>query len=102
MATKKKYKSKQVKRKKALKKPVITKLAKRKISPRSAKKKARGTKSAGAKAAATLRKNVRRTDQSSSMPAFPSERMGARSGGQSSDLQGLSKIEEADSESVGE
>lgn len=113
MATKKKPKSNRVMAKKAAKKAVITRLAKGKITPRSAKKKAvpkkavakkkaRGTKAAGAKAASALRKNVRGKDQGSSTPSFPPERLGEQSGGQSGDLQGLSKIEEADSESVAE
>ena len=101
MATKKKAKKKQVTRKKsAAKKPVRaqakqTSTRSRKLAAKS-KKKATRKKIVSKKPGASRRK-ARQTSQSSAMPAFSPE-LGRESG----DLQEISRIEEADSESVSE
>ena len=56
----------------------------------------------GAKTPTALRTRVRGKSQSVDTEAFSPEALGERSGGQSGDLQGLSNIEGADSESVAE
>jgi hypothetical protein len=99
---------------KPMKKTVKKKLAKKKGTPKkkSAKKKptlkkaavktnALGKKTTGANTPAALRTRVRGKSQSVDTEAFALE-LRARSGGQSGDLQGLSNIEGADSESVAE
>jgi hypothetical protein len=122
MATKKKTKKKQTKskrtasrkvapmkkavKKKLTKKRVIPKkkLAKKKAVPKKAdvKTKAGGKKTTGGKTAGALKKQVRGKSQSVDTVAFALEGLGARSGEQSGDLQGLSNVEGADSESVDE
>jgi hypothetical protein len=122
MATKKKTKKKQAKsmrtadkkvapmkkadKKKVAKKRVSPKkkLPKKKAGPRKAdvKTKAGGKKTIGGKTAGALKKQVRRKSQSVDTMAFGLEGLGARSGEQSGDLQGLSNVEGADSESVDE
>ena len=122
MATKKKTKKKQAKsmrtagkkvapmrkavKKKLPKKRVIPKkkLAKKKAAPRKAevKTKAGGKKTTGGKTAGALQKLVLGKSQSVDTVAFALEGLGARSGEQSGDLQGLSNIQGADSESVDE
>jgi hypothetical protein len=97
--------TKTVKKKRAKKRGTPKKkLAKKKPAFEKAamKTKALGRKIAGAKTPATLRKRVRRKSQSVDTEAFAPEELGAMSGGQSGDLQGLSNIEGADSESVAE
>jgi hypothetical protein len=89
MATKKKTKKKQAKKKAAPKK----KLAKKKAAP---KKKAHG------KTVRTAKKPVRGKSQTVDTVAFAPEGLSARSGGQSGDLQGLSSLAGANSESVDE
>jgi len=66
------------------------------------KTKALGKKTTRAKTAGTLKKRVQGKKQSVNTEAFALEGFRARSGTQSGDLQGLSNIEGADSESVGE
>jgi hypothetical protein len=66
------------------------------------KTKAVGKKTIGAKTVSDLKKRVRYKSQTANTVAIPPERPGASSGGQSGDLQGLSGIERADSESVDE
>lgn len=80
------------------------KSAKKKAVPKRAKVKSKlgGTATAGAKTAAALRKQVRRKSQSVDTLAFAPEGLGTRAGEQSGDLQGLSNVEGADSESVDE
>src|SRR5216683_2871387 len=117
MATKKKTKKKQTKSKRTagkkvapMKKPVekkVTpkkKLAKKKAAPKKAevKTKAGGKKTTGGKTAGELKKQVRGKSQSVDTVAFALEGLGARSGEQSGDLQGLSNAQGADSESVDE
>ena len=81
------------KKKLAKKKPALKKAA--------VKTKALGKKTTGAKTPAALRTRVRGKSQSVDTEAFALEGLRAR-GGQSGDLQGLSNIEGADSESVAE
>ena len=80
------------------------KLAKKKPASKKAalKTKVRSTKIKGAKTPAALRRRVPRKSQSVDTEAFAPEALRERSGGQSGDLQGLSNIEGADSESVDE
>ncbi len=121
MAAEKKTKKKHTKLKKTtakkgmpLKKTVRKKLAKKKAAPKkklakkkpalkkaAVKAKALGRKTSGAKTPDALRTRVRRKGQSVDTEAFAPEALRAR-GGQSGDLQGLSNIEGADSESVSE
>ena len=72
------------------------KLAKKKPAP----KKAAGKKAAGAKKVFATRRRTPARRQSA--PAFSRERAGSLSGELSGDLQGLSNVEDADSESVEE
>jgi hypothetical protein len=65
-------------------------------------KAAPGKKTAGAKAAGAQKKRVRVGSQIPDMEAFPPQGLRLRSAGQSGDLQGLSNVEAADSESVEE
>jgi hypothetical protein len=93
MATKKKSKKK-AKRKAAGKKAVPRKKpAKKKPAP---KKKSSGKKTAQRK------KRIPGKSENVDTVVFEPKGLGARSGGQSGDLQGLSGLEGADSESVGE
>jgi hypothetical protein len=99
---------------KPLKKAVKKKLAKKRGTPKkklakkpalkkaAVKTKALGKKTTGAKTPVTLRTRPRGRSQSVGTEAFAIEGLGAQSGGQSGDLQGLSTIEGADSESVAE
>ncbi|HEY4931701.1 MAG TPA: hypothetical protein VII23_09040 [Terriglobales bacterium] len=66
------------------------------------KTKAVGKKTIGTKTVSVLKKQVREKSQSVDTVAFSPEGPGARSGRQSGDLQGMSRVEGADSESVGE
>ena len=100
---------------KPLKKAVKKKLAKKRGTPKkklakkkpalkkaAVKTKALGKKTTGAKTPAALRTRARGKSQSVDTEAFAIEGLGAQSGRQSGDLQGLSTIEGADSESVAE
>ena len=80
------------------------KLAKKKAAPKKAevKTKAGGKKTTRRKTAGALKKQVREKSQSVDTVAFGLEGLGPQSGEQSGDLQGLSNIEGADSESVDE
>jgi hypothetical protein len=122
MATKKKTKKKQSKSKRTagkkvapMKKAVEKKLAKKRVTPKrklarkkAARKKAAvktkvgGKKTTGGKTAGALKKQVRGKSQSVDTVAFALDGLGARSGEQSGDLQGLSNVQGADSESVDE
>jgi len=109
MATKKKTKKKQPKSKKPTtkkapaKKAVVKTAAKTRIV---SKKKLATTKLASKKASAkakpTAKKRVRGRSENVDIVAFEPAGLGARSGGQSGDLQGLSDREGANSESVDE
>src|SRR6266404_4972734 len=120
MATKKKTKKKQTKSKRTagrkvapMKKAVEKKLAKKGATPKkklakkkAAPKKAEAKTKAGArkiavgKTAPVAKKRVRGKSQTVDTVAYAPEGLAARSGGQSGDLQGLSSLEGADSESV--
>jgi hypothetical protein len=80
------------------------KLTKEKPSPRNAelKAKADGKTTTGGKTAGALKEQTRAKSQSVDTVPFALEGLGARSGEQSGDLQGLSNVEGADSESVDE
>jgi hypothetical protein len=78
------------------------KLAKRKTTPKKAEVKTKVAEKTGGKTAGALKKQVRGESQSVETVAFALERLGAQAGEQSGDLQGLSNIQGADSESVDE
>jgi hypothetical protein len=98
MATKKKTKKTAGKKKKAARKKPAAKAAVRKTATKRAALKAR---SAGRKTARP-QKRVRGKSQEVDTVAFEPAGRGARSGGQSGDLQGLSNVGRANSESVDE
>src|SRR5271169_1819572 len=122
MAAKKKTKKQQTKSKRtagkkaaSMKKAFKRKLAEKRATPKkkSAKKKATpkkaevktkvgGKKTTGENTAGVLEKQVQGKSQSVDTVAFALEGLGTRSGEQSGDLQGLSNVEGADSESVDE
>jgi hypothetical protein len=122
MAAKKKTKKKHPMLKKTaaksgrpVKKAAKRKLAKKNASPKkklAAKKpslkkaklktKALGKKKAGATTTGVERKRTRERNQSLDAKAFAPQELRSRSAGQSGDLQGLSTVERADSESVDE
>ncbi len=79
------------------------KLAKRKAAPKKAEVKTKiGCKKTTGGKTGALKKQVRGKSQSVDTVAFALEELGARSGEKSGDLQGLSNIQGADSESVDE
>jgi hypothetical protein len=80
------------------------KLAKRKAAPKRAEGKTRvgGKRTTGGKTRGALKEQVRGKSQSVDTVSFPLERLGVRAGEQSGDLQGLSNVQDADSESVDE
>ena len=121
MATKKKTKKKTKLKRTAgkkvapMKKAAKKKLAKNRVTPKKmlAKKKAApkraevktkvgGKKTTAGKAAGALKKQVQGKSQSVDTVAVALGGLGARSGEQSGDLQGLSNVQGADSESVDE
>ena len=93
-------------KRKLTKKRVIPKkhLARMKAAPKKAavKTKVSWKKTAGGKTAGVLTNQVREKRQSVDTVAFVPEGPGARSGEQAGDLQGLSNVQGADSESVDE
>jgi len=97
---------KAVEKKLAAKKRVTPKrkLARRKAALKKAavKTKIAGKKTTGGKTAGALKKQVRSKSHSVDTVAFALDGLGARSGEQSGDLQGLSNVQGADSESVDE
>jgi hypothetical protein len=80
------------------------KSSKKKPAPKKVamKTKAVANKTIDAKTVSALKKQVREKSQSVDTVAFSAEGPVARSGGQSGDLQGVSSVEGADSESVDE
>ena len=101
MAAKKKTKKKHTKSKRIAGNKVrpMKKTAKKKLAmKRAAPSKKLAKKKGSEKKAAVKSKAV----GNKTMGAFSQERAGARSGEQSGDLQGLSRVGRADSESVGE
>lgn len=97
-------------KRKAVKKTAAKKLAKKKAplkkvsAPRTAasKRKTRATRSASLTRSGTSRKRSARDSQIWETDAVDQEARRSRSAGQSGDLQGLSEVERADSESVEE
>ena len=87
-----------------MKKAGKKRLAKKKAAPKKAsvKTKVGGKKTTGRKTAGALKKQVRGKSQSVDTVAFALQGLGARAGKQSGDLQGLSNVQGADSESVDE
>ena len=117
MAAKKKTKKKQGKTKKtaAKKRTPVKKLAKKNVSTKrklakkklaskkaSVRTKALGKKRADAKTPLVAKKPASGRTQSFDTGTLASERLRSRSAGQAGDLQGLSNVEGADSESVDE
>jgi hypothetical protein len=113
MATKKKTTKKQGKKKVAAKKKLSKKTAAKKTAPKKAAlransggKKAAGNKSLASvgrrKTASTPGKRLRGKSEMVDTVTFEPAGLGARSGGQSGDLQGLSNTGRANSESVDE
>jgi hypothetical protein len=105
MAAEKKTKKKHTKSKRIagnkvrpMKKTAKKKLAMKRAAPRKKLAKKKGSE----EKAAVKSKAVGNKTIGSKMGAFSQERAGARSGQQSGDLQGLSRVGRADSESVGE
>lgn len=99
-AAKKKLGKTPVSKKRAKKKAVSKK--KSALKKTAVKTKSRGKKRAGAKVAVGLEKRGPAGGQSLDTEAFPFHELRSRSAGQSGDLQGLSDVEAADSESVDE
>jgi hypothetical protein len=87
-----------------MKKAIEMKPTLRKVTPKKAevKPKVSGKATTGGKTADALAEQVRPKSQSVETLPFALEGLGARSGEQSGDLQGLSNVEGADSESVDE
>ncbi len=85
------------------KRPKSGQAARNKTTPmkRTAKKKAR-VRAGSKKLKSKRRKPIRRRSRAADTAAFSRKGPGARSGEQSGDLQGLSSVEAADSESVEE
>jgi len=103
MATKDKTKKKQTKTPAGKKTaPMKKALQKKPAKKRVNSKKKVAKKKAVPKNAGALKKQVRGKSQIVDTVAFAPEGLGARAGGQSGDLQGLSNVEGADSESVDE
>jgi hypothetical protein len=80
------------------------KLAKKKSAPKKvvAQTKVGGKKTTSGKTVGALKKQAQGKSQSVDTVAFALEGLGVRAGGQSGDLQGLSNVQGADSESVDE
>jgi hypothetical protein len=108
MAPKKKTSKKQTKRIAGKKVKPVKKASKAKLAKKAAPKNAQAKTKAGAnktavgKTARAAKKPVRGKSQTVDTVVFAPEGLAARSGGQSGDLQGLSSLEGADSESVDE
>jgi hypothetical protein len=111
MATKKKTKKKQAKSRRVaskkgkwFKKAVKAKLARKGATSKKklAKKKAAPKKKASGKTKRATKKRVRGKSQTVDTVAYAPEGLAARSGGQAGDLQGLSNLAGANSESVDE
>ncbi len=90
-------------KKRARKGKASKKLAEKKAAPNKAKAKKKSLKSATrGKTASVRRIETRKKRPARSETPFSGEALGPDSGGQSGDLQGLSNVETADSESVDE
>ena len=99
MATKKKTKKKRAKSRRVASKKV--KRIKKGVKAKLAKKGSPSKKAIG-KTARAAKKRVRGKSQTGDTVAYSPEGLAARSGGQSGDLQGLSNLAGANSESVDE
>jgi hypothetical protein len=99
MATKNKKKPKQSKSKKTRSRKLTSK---KKLAKKVPVAKKTTAKKIAPKKKALRKKTTRRKSQSEDSVVFEPKGLGARSGGQSGDLQGLSNREGADSESVDE
>jgi hypothetical protein len=112
MAAKRKTKKKQTRSKRTVGKKVLpmkklarkSAIAKKKSAQRkpAVKTRAVGKKTIPVKAVSVLKMRVRGNSQTVDTMAFSAKKPRAPSGGQSGDLQGLSNVEGADSESVDE
>jgi hypothetical protein len=105
MATKKKGKKRLAKAKRAVSKRVPTVKAggtPKKSSQRTPKRAVVSEKTIRAKTARVVDKRAREKSNRGDVVPFSAEGSGSRSGEQSGDLQGLSNVERADSESVDE
>jgi hypothetical protein len=112
MAAKRKTKNKQTRSKRTIGKKVLpmkklarkSAIAKKKSAQRkpAVKTRAVGKKTIAVKAVSVLKRGVRGNSQTIDTMAFSAKNPRAPSGGQSGDLQGLSNVEGANSESVDE
>jgi hypothetical protein len=104
MATKKKTKKKSTKPKKGVssKKKPQKKLGRKPAPAEKSAKKAAAPSKAAAKKKRLKKSTPAKASRERRAPAFSPETLGLGSGGQSGDLQGLSDVETADSESVDE
>jgi hypothetical protein len=102
--TKKKLNKTPAKNRKPVTKTVKKKLAKKRVpaKKKSTPRKALGKKKAGAKTASAARKRASGENRSVDAEKFAPQGLRSGSAGQSGDLQGLSNVEGADSESVDE
>src|SRR5271166_4410735 len=96
MASKKKMKKPSKPKKRAAKKVTPTKAATKTVSRKKAKKRS------AKKGKASVKRQTQKKDERLGTAAFLRDGQGPRSGGQAGDLQGLSRRESADSESVDE
>src|SRR5258707_6587016 len=86
-----------------MKRAINKKLFKRRATPKKKLAKTNAAPKKGeVKTAGALQEQVRGKSQSVDTVSFPLERLGVRTGEQSGDLQGLSNVQGADSESVDE
>src|SRR5258705_7513674 len=86
-----------------MKKAINKKLFKRRVTPKKKLAKTNASPKKGeVKTAGALKEQVRGKSQSVDTVSFPLERLRVRTGEQSGDLQGLSNVQGADSESVDE
>jgi hypothetical protein len=88
-------------KKRGQKRKATKKLAKKKAAPNKAKNKSLKKKTRG-KTVSAPNKETRKKRPGRSEAAFSGEALGPGTGGQSGDLQGLTNVEGADSESVDE
>jgi hypothetical protein len=111
MATKKKSKKKTAKSKKPARKEATLKkrkapkkMVKKSAAPKKAvaKSKSVGKKALSPKTAVPIKKRITQTSRSADDAVLSRPRRGSHSGEQAGDLQGLSNLEAADSESVDE
>ena len=102
MAAKTKSKKKQTKSKSKSKSKKTTARKMISVKKKAVKTKARAHKKVAAKGTAKAKKQVREKSRTPEPAAFSLKKPGTRSGRQSGDLQGLSRMEGADSESVAE